>query len=136
MSNPAITADVEARWRPLTTPETTVANTRLDDAWVLLRSRVPDLAARLDADTDGDLTATVVRVLADAVIRLLRNPNARTQQSTAVDDATTSWTAADPKDAGRLFFTDDELADLREVNLQQRAYSIDLIADYATRFDS
>lgn len=66
--------DVEARWRPLTPSETSVAETLLDDASDILRTRWPDVDSRL---TSGSLTeATVVRVVATMVKRALMSAGA------------------------------------------------------------
>lgn len=73
--------DIEARWRPLTPAERIVADTWVDDiiAWAHLVA--PTLEARLEADTRGHFTRNVTRILAGAVIRVLKNPQAyRTEQ--------------------------------------------------------
>lgn len=78
--------DVEARWRPLTAAETIVAQTRLDDVERMIRRKITDFDARIAAD--DDFKADVVQVEADAVIRVLKNPDAKRQES--IDDY--SWT--------------------------------------------
>lgn len=108
MTNPATTADLEARWRPLSTQETTNGTTFLEDAWRMLRKRIPTLEADIAADETGDLAAEVVRVEATAVLRVMKNPEGKRQES--IDDY--AWTRDQAVSAGLLYFTDDELADL------------------------
>lgn len=125
-TNPATVADIQNRWRSLTASEKTVATTRLEDGWLKLKSDVPDLAARMDAG-DADLVATVRRVLADAVIRILQS-NARNglrKGAVAVDDGSSSW-ELDASIRTGLYFTDDEIADLSSTGRRRRAraYSV------------
>lgn len=125
MPNPATYQDVEARWRPLTTAERTVADTRLDDAWRKLKRDVSDLQTRMVDDTD--LTADVVRVLADAVIRVLRSNelNGKRRGTVSVDDGSASWEAGDDIRSD-LYFTESEYADLRGAGRRRgaRAFSV------------
>lgn len=125
MANPASTDDIEARWRPLTSLEGTVAETRLDDAWRKLKRDVPTLEARMVGN--DDLTADAVRVLADAVIRLLQS-NARDglrKGSVGVDDGSASW-ELDASVQAALYFTEGEYADLAVSSQRRRArvYSV------------
>mgnify|MGYP005815336553 CR=1 FL=1 len=68
--------DVAARWgkdpATLDTALTTLINTRLADAERMLKRRITDLSAQ--ADADDDYKAEVIRVEAEAVLRLARNP--------------------------------------------------------------
>lgn len=120
MPNPATTADIEARWRSLTDAETTIAETRLDDAWRKLKRDVAGLETRMVGD--DDLTADVVRVLSDAVIRLLQsNERGGLKRGTvAVDDGSTTWEADDYVRAV-LYFTEGELGDLSPTGKSGRA---------------
>ena len=90
--------------RPLTSVEKLAAKDWLEDAREEVRGRVPTLDARRAAGltTDGQLR----KVLAAAVVRVLRNPNAIRQYG--VDDGTVTRDSA--LSAGLLYFTDDELA--------------------------
>jgi hypothetical protein len=131
MANPATTADLAARWRPLTTAETTVGTTLLGDAYGMLVRRVPNLDARVTANADG-FAAVVVRVLATAVLRVMKNPDGKRSES--IDDYT--WQRDQAISAGVLYFTDDEMADLMPVDPDEKrggAYSVDLLSDYAAR---
>ena len=103
MTNPAATTDLEARWRPLSPQETTNGQTFLDDAWLMLRRKFTTLEA--DVAADPDLSAEVVRVMATAVLRVMKNPDGKRQES--IDDY--AWTNDQSVSAGLLYFTDDEL---------------------------
>jgi hypothetical protein len=132
MSNPATPADVVARWRPLSAQETTNAQTFLDDAWRMLKRKTKDMSPSLDTQigTDADLRAEVVRVLATAVLRVMRNPDGKREES--IDDY--SWKLDESVSAGLLYISDEELADITPgATISGRAYSIDPLADYAAR---
>lgn len=69
----ATAADVAVRWaRTLTDEETALVNARLEDVERMIKRRITDLAARISAGTV--LQEDVVQVEADAVLRLVRNP--------------------------------------------------------------
>jgi hypothetical protein len=70
----ASSSDVQSRLgRELTPEETPLVNTRLADAERMIRRRIPDLDAKVTAGTIAE--ADVVQVEADAVLRLVRNPD-------------------------------------------------------------
>lgn len=125
MANPAATADIESRWRPLTTAEEIVAATRLDDAWRKLKKDVPDLETRMVGN--DDLTNDTIRVLADSVIRVLQSLERKglRKGSVGIDDGSTSWELDASIQAG-LYFTDEELADLSSTGRRKRvrAFSV------------
>lgn len=135
MPNPATYADVASRWRPLSTEEQVLADTRLGDAWVMLKRRaekrgVEDIDAALAAD--DDLKADTVRVLATAVIRVFKNPDGLDREKT--DDY--EYERSDGSSDGSLGFTDDELDELFPgIGDDGRAFSIDMLGDYAARFE-
>lgn len=106
MANPATTADLVNRWRPLTAQETVNGQTFLDDAWRMLKRRLSTLEARI-AD-DDDLREDVIRVLATAVLRVMKNPDGKRQES--IDDY--SWTRDQAVSAGLLYISEDDWADL------------------------
>lgn len=120
MASPASPADVESRWRPLTPAQEAVADTRLEDAWRKLKKDVPDLESRMAGD--DDLSADVIRVLSDAVIRLLQSLERRGLRKGAVgvDDGSASW-ELDASIRTDLYFTDDEIADLSPSGGRRRA---------------
>lgn len=125
MANPATTDDIVNRWRPLTALETTVAETRLDDAWRKLKRDIPDLESRMV--DNADLTADVIRVLADAVIRLLQSVarDGLRKGTVSVDDGTAGW-ELDASIQASLYFTDEEYADLSSTGRRRkpRAFSV------------
>lgn len=114
MASPALVDDVQKRFpRPLTSVEETYATTKLEDAWTDLQGQVPDLVDRLNAADADALRQQTIRILAQAVVRVLLNPYGRKQQSSGIDDAQGSWTVSDGLAAGELYFTDAELDSLR-----------------------
>ncbi len=108
MTNPATTADLEARWRPLSVQETINGETFLADAWRMLRRRISSLESDIADDTTGDLEAEVVRVMCAAVLRVMKNPDGVRQET--IDDY--SWTRDQAVSAGLLYFTEEDLSDL------------------------
>lgn len=67
-------ADVQARYHlPIDSSMEPLVLARLQDAEDKIRIRIPDLDERVDQGTISK--NTVVRVTADAVIRLVRNPD-------------------------------------------------------------
>lgn len=134
MPNPATIQDVANRWRPLSANESTLAATRLSDAWLMLKRRakkrgVADIDAAIAAD--DDLKADVIRVLATAVVRVFKNPDGLTREKT--DDY--EYERSDDSSTGELEFTDDELDGLFPgIGDAGRAFSVNLLGDYAARF--
>lgn len=106
MPNPASTSDIALRWRNLTDQEAANATAYLDDAWALLTTRRPSLEADMVAGTVS--TGNVVRVVCAMVLRLLKNPDGKLEES--IDDYRYRRDSA--VSAGALYVTDDELADL------------------------
>jgi hypothetical protein len=121
MTNPATTDDLESRWRPLSVQETTNAQTFLDDAWLMLRRRFPGLAD--DVLVDADLAAEAVRVMATAVLRVLKNPDGMRQES--IDDY--SWTRDQAVSAGLLYFADGEFDALYPDSSTTGAFSFSML---------
>lgn len=121
MANPVTVGDVESRWRPLSIEESAVADTRIADAWNLLVLELPGLDANLTAGTV--LASTVKMVVADMVIRHLKNPDGWLRE--AIDD----WSgqrAASTAD-GALYVTNGELRYLQPIHTQQTpAYVVSL----------
>lgn len=133
MPNPATVADVIARWRPLSDQETTNAETFLADAWVMLKRRmsIEDVDIEALIADDVDLRADVVRVLASAVLRVMKNPDGKSRES--IDDY--SWQRDEALSAGLLYFTDDELDGLIPGSGEKgRAFMIDPLATWATQW--
>lgn len=134
MTNPASTADVVARWRPLSTQETTNAQTFLDDAWLMLRRHFTTLGVDIEdlIGDDSDLGADVVRVMVTAVLRVLKNPDGLQQES--IDDYT--YRRDEAVSAGLLYFGDDELDGLVPGSgIKGRAFMIDPLANWAAQWE-
>ena len=104
-ANPATFADVESRWRPLSTAEQTVATALLGDAWLLLKLADSTIETRLDADPATLDDELVKMVLANMVLRVLRNPDGVRQES--IQDYSVTHDAATA--SGMLTVTDAEL---------------------------
>lgn len=136
MANPAVVADVVARWRPLSAQETTNAETFLEDAWVMLKRRMTLLGVtdfEDQIDEVADFAAEVVRILATAVLRVMKNPDGKSRES--IDDY--SWARDEAVSSGLLYFTDDELDGLIPGSGEKgRAFMIDPLADWAAQWET
>jgi hypothetical protein len=108
------TADIEARWRVLDDDETDVGLQRLMDADRKLRGRRPTLQVFYDGLTAGtaktDLLETIRSVLAEAVIRFLRNPDVNNRQDIGADGGI--GIGFDTLTPGGVYFTDEEMAEI------------------------
>ena len=99
--------DVEVRFfRELAPEERPLVEARLEDAERKIRARIPDLDDR--AALDPNFLATVVAVTADAVIRLVRNPEGYVQET----DGNYTYMLAQEGAAGVLTILPEEWADL------------------------
>lgn len=135
MGNPATVADIETRWRLLSDQETTNATAFLGDAWVMLKRQMTRLGVDIDTEIagDADLSADTARVIATAVIRVLKNPDGK--KSEKVDDY--SYDLVDDAAAGELMFTDAELDSLIPGSGEKgRVFMVDPLADYETRMQA
>lgn len=107
--------------RPLAGAEVTAAQALLQRVSALMRLEVPNLDARVQANPDF---AVVVRgYAADAVKRVLQNPDGKVQES--IDDY--SYRRADAVADGVLYLTPAELAGLRAggvVQVERGAFTI------------
>lgn len=106
MSNPATIFDIELRWRSLSDAETQVATELIEDAWSMILGRRPNLEADMTAGTVT--TRNVVRVIASMVLRVLRNPDGKSEE--AIDDYSFKRDASAA--TGALHVTPEELADI------------------------
>lgn len=101
------TADIEVRlMRPLTAAESAAVGAWIDDLEAEILGRIPDLDAQVTAGTV--LAPVVKRVVAQAVIRVLRNPEGLRTVSYGIDDGTETRTVDSSLSSGALFLTSDE----------------------------
>lgn len=99
----ATPTDIEERLgRTLEPAEVTQVATRLDDAEELIRLRIPDLDDRITAGTLRE--RLVVMVEAEAVMRLIRNPDGITQET----DGNYSYSVSSAVASGRLTIEPNE----------------------------
>jgi hypothetical protein len=106
VDNPVDVGMVESRFRVLSDPERANAEAWLEDVWSMAQSRRPTLEDDIDAD-EVSLTE-VQRVLANAVVRELQNPDGKLEER-GDDygfrrDSTTS--------SGELYLSDAEMGAL------------------------
>lgn len=125
MECPADFDDVKTRsTRAISESQKPWVEAKLGDAWEMLKAKVPGLVERIESE---DLSnSLVVAILAEAVIRVLKNPNS--VRSTGIDDAqvTIDYTVA----SGRLYFLDEELALLMPSVAASGFYSVPLGVPY------
>ncbi|MBU8808072.1 phage Gp19/Gp15/Gp42 family protein [Mycolicibacterium goodii] len=95
--------DVAALWgRTLTDEETTLVQRRLGQVERLIHKRIPDLDAKIAADViDVD---DVIQVEADAVLRVVRNPDGVIEET----DGNYTYRRGYDADAGKLMIYPDE----------------------------
>lgn len=99
--------DVQDRFYQDIPPEDQkLVETRLQDAENKIRASLPDLDYQIEENPL--LQDTVVRICADAVIRLIRNPEGYIQETDGAYTYMLSQSLAD----GRLTITSEEWADL------------------------
>ena len=99
--------DVEVRfYRGLLPEERDLVEARLGDAESKIRTRVRDLDQKVLENPD--YLSTVVRVCADAVIRLIRNPEGYVQET----DGNYTYQLSASSAEGRLVILSDEWQDL------------------------
>lgn len=95
--------DVSVRWgRTLTTEEISLVSVRLEDIERTILRRIPDLAARILAGTV--LEADVIQVEADAVLRVVRNPDGYASET----DGSYTYVLSDDAATARLELTPGE----------------------------
>jgi Phage protein Gp19/Gp15/Gp42 len=103
----ASSSDVGTRLgRELTTEEAELVNTRLADVERMIRKKIPDLAAKITAGTID--VEDVQQVEADAVLRLVRNPDGYRSES----DGTYTYEFNTAMASGKLEILPEEWATL------------------------
>ena len=78
----AIFDDIEGMWRPLSVAEQVVATNWLVRASAMVRANVPGLDVRIV--TDPNLGVLATGVVVDMVLRVLKNPEGKLEES--IDD--------------------------------------------------
>lgn len=127
----ANTLDIEARFRTLSSAEEPVAQALLDDAWVIVKSAVPDIETRISTGVLDLGVATFV--VCAMVLRVLRNPDGVRQWS--VDDYSET---RDSVLSGGVLYVSDAEADLltgRNRAVLPRAMSVQISSDVEARTD-
>lgn len=122
MADFATWQDVQDRWRTLSPDEQTRATTNIADASAIIRSVIPDIDARIEADTAewvaagntgiGNLGRTALRIVADAVIRVMTNPDGARRVQETIGDKAYTLDYGEGRVSG-LFLTDTELGPLQ-----------------------
>lgn len=98
-------SDVSGRLgRELSADEATMVAARLEDAELIIKSRIPDLDAKITAD---EIDVELVKMIeANSVVRLVRNPNAYTGETDGNYSYQINWKTA----TGELEILDNEWA--------------------------
>lgn len=100
-------ADIQARfYRPLSATETTTVEARIADAETMIRARLSDFDDRLQANPL--FPEIVKRVVADAVIRVIHNPEGLSREQ----DGNYSYERETDPNRGRLVITPEDWSDL------------------------
>jgi hypothetical protein len=98
----AAASDVTVRWaREPSDQEIALINVRLEDVERMIRRRIPDLDDRVDVTVS---TEDVVQIEADAVLRLVRNPEGYLSES----DGNYTYMLQNDLATGRLEILPDE----------------------------
>jgi hypothetical protein len=120
----AVQADVEAFFRPLTEAEAATIDRKLEYAANLLDQAVPSLPGRL---AQGLVSPALVRdVVANMVVRALRNPEGAKQKSQTIGPASVSVTMDDKNGLGALMVTASDIAALSPARTHGQVGSIRL----------
>lgn len=107
MADFATWTDVQARWRPLTAAEQTVATTLLADVSDMIRSRFRDVDARI---ASGSLTAaSAKRIAATAVKRAMIASDAEGLESRAQTAGPFSVSDKFTNPNGNLYLTAEDI---------------------------
>lgn len=133
MDNPATIEDVERRWGTLAgEDQRTRVQAWLDDAWLMVKA-IPSLSERITAEDErmegqtGDLRARTIKAIANAVIRVLKNPKGLWQ--VGIDDGTATFDRT--LSSGELYIAAEDIADLSPKPMPlASSYSIPLGVPY------
>lgn len=120
-SNPAIATDLAARsLRPLSEVELAWGSTKLDDAWNILVTRLPSLAAKFEEFPPPSLISLVIQVECAMVLRVLGNPNGKLEET--IDDYT--YRLDQSVSTGALYLSDAEFTLLGSSGGSENAFTI------------
>ncbi len=100
----ATAADVAARWRPLVSNETLLATVLIADVEAILRARWAGLDAAIALGSPS--AAVVTGVIARSVVRMMKNPDGKVQES--IDDY--AYRRADAVADGSLYVSPEDWA--------------------------
>jgi hypothetical protein len=127
-------ADVVARWRPLVARQQRVAATKLADVERRIRKRMVAAGRDFDAEilADEDFKADVIEVEAEAVARVLRNPDGLRSEGLENYQSTRDKSLSD----GQLRVTADEWKQLglAPSSASGKAYAIDMTPDVGVSY--
>lgn len=96
-------SDLEARWRPLTSDEETIAETLLGDASQMIRDRWPATDANLEAETWS--LDTLIPIVCAMVKTAMQNPGNEGVESGTVTTGPFSDSRKYANPNGNLYFT-------------------------------
>lgn len=110
----ATTADLVARWRPLTVSETSTATTLLGDASVRIRAEFPDVDERIESDPQT-LDPEVPKMVACAMVKraMMNGPDAAMAGSVQQTAGPFSQSTTFVNPTGDLYLTTAERRMLR-----------------------
>lgn len=126
----AVAADVIDSWiGPGAPTDSDVVQIWVERAERLLRTRVPDLEARVDGYEEPELRSTAVDVVVAMVTRVFRNPHGYRQVNVTTGPFSEGGTVGGDN-PGSLWITDEELAQLRPSVAPGGAFEIDPLVGY------
>ncbi len=123
----AAVADVQSRIpRDLTVAETAWATVLLEDAEDLILGRIPDLLDRINAVPPTIRRSAVERAEVWAVVRVIRNPDGRSQESISGEY---SFSRDAALASGALYIAVSDWGDLLRSATQRRFSSVRLVTN-------
>lgn len=102
-------AEIEGRWRPLTTAEAATIPGKSEDAWTRIVATVPGITDHLAATPPLVEEAVVRSVMVSMIVRVLKNPESVRTHQQSIDDANESKTLDNAISTGELYLTDYEI---------------------------
>lgn len=120
-------SDVQDSWlgEPIEIAESTV-NAWIDRAERKIRREIPNIEARIEADTEPDLIDTIRDVVVEMLERKFRNPEGirQVQETTGPMSGSITYGGDQP---GQLYLTDENKQALTASADRFRAYTVSLI---------